>query len=113
MADKIFEFSFAEDWIEAFGLVALILGVLIGFATGSAFTAYVLSVLAGLLFGRQWHRSRKGQRLPFVMIFTGFLIGFLFGSLPYADPKPSIVFFVIGMLIGYYCRKECLVSVRY
>jgi amino acid transporter len=113
MGDKIFEFEFATDWIEAFALLALILGVFIGFATGSAFTAYVLSVLSGLLFGRQWHRSRKGPRLPYFLVITGFLIGFLIGSLPYADPKPSIVLFVIGMLIGYYCRKECFTTVRY
>jgi O-antigen ligase len=112
-SDWDIEFSFKEDWGEGFGLLALCLGVIIGYATGSAMTAYVLSLIAGLIFGRQWHRSRKGQRLPWFVVVIGFLIGYLFGSLPYADPKPSIVLFVAGICLGYFVRKKGLTTVRY
>ena len=107
------EFSFAEDWMEAFGLLALCLGVLIGFATGDATIAYVLSCIAGLLFGRQWHRSRKGPKFTWFVVVIGFLIGYLFGSLPYAQPQPLIVLFVLGILLGYYVRKKGVMTLRY
>jgi amino acid transporter len=114
MTDKWdIEFSFKEDWGEAFGLLALCIGVLIGFAAGSAITAYILSLIAGLIFGRQWHRSRKGQRLPWFVVVVGFAVGFLFGSLPYAQPQPLIILFVIGIMLGYYVRKKGVTTVRY
>ncbi|TKJ17470.1 hypothetical protein CEE44_02965 [Candidatus Woesearchaeota archaeon B3_Woes] len=101
------------DWPEVLAFVLLVIGFFSALGSGSAVIAYTLVLLAGLMGGRIWFRVKKGFKTPWVIILTGFLIGFMLGS-RYGSNKIILLFYVFGIAISYYLHdREIIKSLQY
>ena len=101
------------DWPEFLAFILLVIGFFSALGSGSAVIAYALVLLAGLMGGRIWFRVKDGFKTPWVIILTGFLIGFMLGS-RYGSNRMILLFYVFGIGLSYYLHdREIITSLQY
>ncbi len=107
------EINFFYGWPETIAFILLVIGFFVSLGSGSAVIAYILVFMAGLMGGRIWFRVKHGFKTPWVIILTGFLIGFMLGS-RYGNKKMIILFYVFGIALSYYLHdKDIIKSLQY
>ena len=97
--------NFWENWPEYVGFVLLVIGFFVALGAGSAVIAYILVLAAGLMGGRLWFKAKEGQKVPWIIILFGFLVGFTLGS-RYGDVRLIVFFYVFGIALGYYLHDK-------
>ncbi|MEK6822831.1 MAG: hypothetical protein AABY13_03300 [Nanoarchaeota archaeon] len=106
-------FNFAKDWGEMLGAIAFIIGIVLALATVRPDITYAVALVCGLMFGRQWHRARRGPKLHWYIIILGFVVGYTLGSVFYVPFVGIVVAFVLGLVGGYVVRKYVFHTLRY
>lgn len=102
-----------EAWGELIALLILIIGFIITIISRSAFITYTISILAGIVFGRIWYRSKGNRKLALILSIVGFLAGALLGAL-YGVRKYMIVLFFLGFIVSYYTHEKHIIkSIEY
>lgn len=94
-----------EDWVEYGAFILLIIGFILAALAGSAVIQYMIIFLCGLAAGRLWYRQKNHLKFPWVMILTGFLMGYVLGSF-YGDKKIIVLLFIIGGIVSYYVHDK-------
>jgi hypothetical protein len=104
--DPLTDFFF-KSWAEFFFFVVMILGVVVSiWATSySAFISYVVVFLSGMIGGRLLYDRKKKLTIPYYIILTGFLIGYVIGTY-YGSRKVVVVLFVLGVLFSYHLYNK-------
>jgi len=96
---------FFRSWAEFFFFVLMIIGFIIAIWAPSAFISYTVVFLSGLIGGRLIYDRKKKLTIPYYIIITGFLIGYLIGTY-YGNRKIIIVLFVLGILLSYHLHNK-------
>ena len=94
-----------ENWPEFIATVVLVIGFIISLSLHSAFMSYVTILLCGGMFGRFWYGLDNEKKFSWLIVITGFLIGFLLGEY-YASKRAIILLFVIGVVISHYLHAK-------
>ncbi|MCK5107410.1 MAG: hypothetical protein KAQ83_01670 [Nanoarchaeota archaeon] len=100
---KAMDYQF--EWPEMIGFGLLVIGLLLSLSLGSKFLTYIVSFLFGLFFGRIWYQRRKDRKIPYVIIISGFVIGYMFGSY-YGNRFVTLIMFLLGGAISYYIHRK-------
>ena len=99
------EISISKDWVEILAISLIALGFIAAVTTKSAAVIYVISILAGIMFGRILFETRKGPKIPMALICAGFIVGYLIGTI-YASRLAVVALFVIGLISGYILHEK-------
>ena len=75
-------------------------GIVVALISPSAVISYVIIFLSGMFAGRIIYERKGKIQLPYFMIISGFVIGYLFGVY-YGSRIVLIVLFVLGALLSY------------
>jgi hypothetical protein len=110
--DDFLKLVWSNDWGEIMGLIAIFMGVFLAFSSDSASITYVGALIVGILFGMRWFSVRKGPRMGWYIIITGFLIGYSIGSLFYASFKLIVITFIAGLVVGFIIKKSMVPAKR-
>ncbi len=102
-------YSLYETWVETLFFALLIIGLLLSVRIGSAFFAYVVIFLCGLMAGRSFYKRKKGFKFYIYFITIGFLIGYLIGT-RYGNKWFMVVLFIVGCIISYYIHKKKIIE---
>ena len=94
-----------QGWTERLFWVALILGVILGFISGSAFVTYTIALLCGMAFSRIFIKYKNSFRMAWTLMIIAFIIGFSLAR-RFGDRRIIIIMFVLGILIGIYVNKK-------
>ena len=93
------EFLF-KSWAEFFFFVLMVVGFIIALFAPSAFIAYIVVFISGMIAGRLLYDRKHKMKFPYYIIIVGFLIGYLLGTY-YGSRKIVIILFVLGALFSY------------
>ena len=93
-------FQFYKNYMEFFFLLLMAVGIVIALMSPSAMISYAVIFLSGMFAGRVFYLRKSKLQLPYFMIITGFVIGYLFGVY-YGSRIILIALFVLGALLGY------------
>ena len=98
---------FFKSWAEFFFFVLMIVGFIVAlWATSfSAIISYIVVFLSGMIGGRLLYERKKKLTIPYYIIVTGFLIGFLIGTY-YGSRKVVIILFILGILFSYHLHNK-------
>ena len=96
---------FFKSWAEFFFFVLMIIGFIIALLAPSAVISYLVVFLSGMIGGRLLYERKKKLTIPYYIILTGFLIGYLIGTY-YGSRKVVIILFVLGILISYHLHNK-------
>ena len=95
-----------EHWPETLAAALLLIGFFIALIIRSTFMHYLVILIAGLLCGRILYDKHRVQPIfPFVLIVTGFFLGYMLGAL-HASKLAIMVLFLIGLTISYQAHKR-------
>jgi Na+/proline symporter len=103
--------------LEEIAFIALLIGgFIVALATSSAMIFYGVAFLTGMLFGRLWFQTRKGQQFKYLIMIVCFIVGFIFGNFLMTNYRPgnpyiSILLYVIGIIAGYKISKKGYLSI--
>jgi hypothetical protein len=103
--------------LEEIAFIGLIIGgFIIALATSSAIIFYGVGTLIGMLFGRLWYLTRKGQQFKYLVMIVCFIVGFVFGNFIMTNYRPgnpyiTIFLYIIGIIIGYMISKKGYLSI--
>ena len=92
--------EFYKDWMEFFFFALMIIGVLVALLSPSAVISYLISFLAGFFAGRLVYERKNKIQFPYLMVITGFIIGYIIGVY-YGSRSVVILLFVIGTILSY------------
>ena len=109
MLGKKAKIDFSENWVEYLFFVLLGLGFFLAISSGSAVVAYIVIFLCGMMGGRLLFRLKKELKTPWIIILTGFLIGFTFGSF-YGDKRVIIISYIIGIWLSYFLHNKEIIK---
>ena len=70
-------FGFIASRVEAFFLVSLVAGFILGKTVADSSFSYILMAAAGVIAGRLSYTHRENDPLPFIASSAAFAIGFL------------------------------------
>ena len=91
----------------------MIVGVIVALSAPSAVISYMIMLVSGMFAGRMVYERKNKIRLPYLMIITGFVIGYVIG-IYYGNRKVAIALFVIGAVVSYKLYdKKILKDVRF
>jgi len=96
-----------ENLTEFLIMILLVAGLLLSLAAGSVALNYVIIILCGLFFGRQFYireKKRKGM-FKFYLVIAAFLVGYIIGSY-YANTLLILLFFLIGICVSYWIHSN-------
>ena len=93
-------FDYHKNWMEFWFLIVVIAGVFIAFLVQSAVISYFIIFVSGIFAGRLFYERKGKLLLPYIIIITGFVIGFLIGA-NYGNRHIIIILFVIGAVLSY------------
>ena len=98
---------FFRSWAEFSFFVIMVFGftVSIWASSHSAAISYIVIFLSGMIAGRLLYDRKQKLTIPYYIIISGFLIGFLFGTY-YGSKKVIIVLFVLGTLFSYHLYNK-------
>ncbi|MBU90435.1 hypothetical protein CMO94_02735 [Candidatus Woesearchaeota archaeon] len=98
---------FFRSWAEFFFFVLMVLGLLVSlWATSfSAVISYIVVFLSGMIGGRLLYERKKQLTIPYYIILTGFLIGYVIGTY-YGSRKVVIILFILGILLSYHLHNK-------
>src|SRR3989338_4140407 len=95
-----------EHWPETLAAALLLVGFFIALVVRSAGMHYIVILIAGLLCGRILYDKHRVQPIfPFVLIVTGFLLGYMLGAIA-ANKLVVMILFLIGLTISYQAHKK-------
>jgi len=97
--------NFSKDWVEILMIIVIALGFAVAITSKSAAVVSIIALLAGIFLGRVLYETRKGPKIPVVLISAGFVIGYLVGTI-YGNRLVVLLLFVIGMLLGYATHEK-------
>ncbi len=98
---------FFRSWAEFFFFVLMVAGFIIALwaSSFSVFISYIVVFLSGMVGGRLLYDRKKKLTIPYYLILSGFLIGFLLGTL-YGSKAVVITLFVLGILFSYHLYNK-------
>jgi hypothetical protein len=100
--------KFYKNYMEFFFLVLMVLGIVISLLAQNPFIRLTIIFMAGFFAGKVMYERKTNIRFPYVVIFIGFLIGFLLGA--YYSSKILIgFFFILGAVVGYKLYEKGLI----
>jgi len=95
-----------EHWAEILATIILLVGFFIALLIRSPFLHYIVITLSGPLCGRVLYDKHKTQPIfPFVMIVTGFFLGFMLGAIA-ANKLVIMILFLFGLTLSYQAHKR-------
>lgn len=102
-----------EQWAEAFAVFFLFLGLILAVLFRNSYFTYITILLSGFVAGRLYYLKKyKEPILPFVMIITGFLLGFMIAEF-WLNRFLILIIFVLGLIGSYYLHlKQILVRFK-
>lgn len=100
-----------EQWVEVFSTLAILFGFFLAVLLRHAVLSYVAVVLCGFLVGRVWYVKRyKEPVLPFVLIISGFFVGYLLGSV-WANRVVVLILFVVSVYGSYKLHVKKIITI--
>ena len=106
MSQFIEDKTILEHWAEILALIILLTGFLIAIVIRSPFIHYVIIFLSSLLCGRILYDKHRTQPIfPFVLIVTGFFLGFMLGAIA-ANKLAIMLLFFFGLTLSYQAHKR-------
>jgi uncharacterized membrane protein YjjP (DUF1212 family) len=93
-----------NHWPEFLAFMVLVIGFFIAALSGSAVMSYIIVFFCGMIGGRIWFVVKKALKVPWILILTGFLIGFILGTF-YGDKRIIILSYLVGVIISYYLHE--------
>lgn len=101
-------YNFYTDWAETVAVIVLVAGFYLSASAGSAFLQYVTIFLCGLMTGRMWFYRKKRLKVPFVLGFIFFIVGFVFGVFVrgYGSVIIILLLFILSNVISYYAHEK-------
>ena len=96
---------FFKSWAEFFFFVLMIVGFIVALLAPSAAISYLVVFLSGMIGGRLLYERKKKLTIPYYIILTGFLIGYVLGTY-YGSRKVVITLFILGILISYHLHNK-------
>ncbi len=100
--------KFYKNYMEFFFIVLMVLGIVIALAAPNAFISYLIIFMAGFFAGKVMFERKTNIRFPYVVIFIGFLIGYLLGVY-YGSRLAVGAMFLLGALVGYKVYQKGLI----
>jgi hypothetical protein len=97
-----------NNWVEYLFFLLLVLGFFLSISSGSAFVSYIIIFFAGMMGGRLLFTMKKSYKVPWILILTGFLIGFALGS-SYGDNGVLTLSYIFGILGSYYLHNSGII----
>lgn len=95
-----------EHWPETLAAALLLVGFFIALIIQSPFMHYLVIFVAGLLCGRILYDKHRVQPIfPFVLIVTGFFLGYMLGAVS-ASKLTVLVLFLIGLTLSYQAHQR-------
>ena len=92
---------FFKSWAEFFFFVLMVVGVIVALASPSAVISYIVIFISGMMAGRIMYWRKDKMRFAYYLVITGFLIGFLIGTV-YGVKKVVVILFILGAFLSYY-----------
>lgn len=75
------EFHIEENWAEVLALLFMVLGFVVSILMFNIWLSYLSVILAGAITGRIYYMKKHTEPIfPFILIISGFLIGYLLGG---------------------------------
>ena len=106
-------FEFYKDWMEFFFLLLIVLGIIVALSAPSAVISYIIIFLCGMIAGRLLYNRHRYTQFPYVIIVTGFIIGYMIGVY-YGSRVIVVVLFVLGSILSYKLYdKKIIKDVKY
>jgi hypothetical protein len=91
-----------KNWMEIWFFALMVLGALFAIITPSAVISYFIAIAAGFFGGRFYHaRKQEKQSLPYLVLMTGFALGFGIGVY-YGNRYIVVLMFLVGGILGYH-----------
>ena len=100
--------KFYKNYMEFFFIVLMVLGIAIALLAPNLFTSCLIIFMAGFFAGKVMYERKTNIRFPYVVIFLGFLIGFLLGAY-YTSKVAMGLIFLIGAVLGYKLYEKGLI----
>ena len=100
--------SFYKNWMEMFFVMVMLLGIIIAVVVPSNIVSYMTITTAGVAAGKIIFDRKNKVRFPYILIITGFIIGYMIGAYD-ASRQLILILFVSGALVSYHVlEKELL-----
>ena len=91
--------------VEYMAAGLFVIGILVSVIVPSAVISYMIMILYGFFVGRVVYRIEHKEKMPYILIMGGFLVGLLLG-IYYGSRLVALVFFVAGALTGHGAYKK-------
>lgn len=102
-----------EQWAEIFVLAFVAIGFIFSIMLRNPSLSYLTVFLGGFIAARGYYlKKNKEPILPFVLMITGFLVGYLIGGI-WVSKILILIFFALGVGTSYYLHlKKILVTFK-
>jgi hypothetical protein len=95
-----------EQWVETIAVLLLVSGFIISVLLKNPMVSYASVFLSGFIAGRIYYfKKQKEPIFPFILIISGFLVGYLIGNF-WVSRTLTIIFFAIGFGLSYYLHVK-------
>ena len=96
-----------KEWLEYIAGAVLVLGFFIAARGAYVGVVYIVSFVAGALFGKFWYNTvrRKQTRLYIAILTVAILFGMMLGGFG-AETWWVVVLYLLGLFLSYAAHKE-------
>ena len=100
-----------EEWPEGLAVMVLVFFFVISVLTVHTWVNYVVTVLAGAIFGNHYYKRRNRFKNEAAFIGLGALIGLVLGNV-YGNIGLTLLLFAFGSWGTYYLHKEKFIRTK-
>ena len=94
-----------RNWMEVFFVIVMLIGIIISVIIPSNFISYLTITLSGVAAGKIIFDRKNKVRFPYILIISGFIIGYVIGAYN-ASRQLILILFVLGALINYHLHEK-------
>jgi len=94
-----------RNWMEIFFVIILVIGIIAAIIVPSNFVSYLTITVSGIAAGKIIYDRKNKVRFPYILIITGFIIGYVMGTYN-ASRQLILILFVLGALISYHVHEK-------
>jgi len=97
--------NWGEEWVELSTFILLLIGLIIALISKNAILTYFVAFLFGLIVGRFWYERKKDRKAPWIIIISGFIIGYTAGAY-HGNRIITLIVLILGMILSNYAHKK-------
>ncbi len=100
-----------EEWVQVSATFFLVIGFIIAILSHYALFSYLAIIISGFIAGRLYYLQRfRNPILPSILIITGFVLGYLLGTI-WASRVWTLIAFFLAFGISYQLHLKKIITI--